>query len=354
MPQAQCLPFFPDQDGWYGGDGAYSILLDGRRTLWIFGDTFVSDDVNRKDRIGMEVVLGTTLAVSTCADGQKYSIEYFLKKENGKFVSSFGKNEWLWPQDPFIARGTLYIPLLIIQALSNAQTAFNFKIDGHKIARIKDFSARDPHAWPVDYLNWTDALPEGIEALATTSFVYADYVYFYPLFRYAKESVNVYGNILARISVDHLDQPANHFEYWTWEGVWQKKLIPGKVKVIFPAGLTELSVRYHERDRRWVAVYLSPENKGNKLLYATAPSPEGPWSDPAVLLGTIAEVDPESPLYDPNTFCYAGKEHRQFAQNGNLVVTYVCNSFENPSNQNSYIRKNLFLYRPAVKNVRRR
>ena len=29
----QCLPSFPDQNGWYGGDGAYSICLDEKRTL---------------------------------------------------------------------------------------------------------------------------------------------------------------------------------------------------------------------------------------------------------------------------------------------------------------------------------
>ena len=35
---AVCLPSFPDKDGWYGGDGAYSIRLDDRRVLWLFGD----------------------------------------------------------------------------------------------------------------------------------------------------------------------------------------------------------------------------------------------------------------------------------------------------------------------------
>ena len=54
---SRCLPSFPDQEGWYGGDGAYSIKLDNQRTLWLFGDTFVANDVNRKDRIGMDVVL---------------------------------------------------------------------------------------------------------------------------------------------------------------------------------------------------------------------------------------------------------------------------------------------------------
>jgi hypothetical protein len=52
-PSAVCLPSFPDKDGWYGGDGAYAIGLDGGRVLWLFGDTFVSDQQGRQDRTDM-------------------------------------------------------------------------------------------------------------------------------------------------------------------------------------------------------------------------------------------------------------------------------------------------------------
>ncbi|MGD0169737.1 MAG: hypothetical protein ABSE54_08445, partial [Smithella sp.] len=65
VPHGQCLPVFPDKDGWYGGDGAYSIKLDQERTLWLFGDTFVSREKGRKDRIDMDFIAGTTLAIST-------------------------------------------------------------------------------------------------------------------------------------------------------------------------------------------------------------------------------------------------------------------------------------------------
>ncbi|MBP7342656.1 MAG: hypothetical protein KA957_10110, partial [Syntrophaceae bacterium] len=84
---ALCLPQFPDRNGWYGGDGAYSIALDDRRTLWLFGDTFVSPDDGRKDRSGMDLVWGTTLAVSTCSENAAFDIRYYLKKKNGRFVS---------------------------------------------------------------------------------------------------------------------------------------------------------------------------------------------------------------------------------------------------------------------------
>ncbi len=353
LTPAQCLPFFPDQNGWYGGDGAYSIALDQQRTLWIFGDTFVSEDADRKDRIGMDVVLGTTLAVSTCADNRKFSIQYFLKKKDGKFTSSFGDGEWLWPQDPFIAGGALYIPLLVVENLMPSQAPFNFRITGHKIARIKDFSASDPRQWAVDYLDWSGALAPGIEALATTSIVEESYVYFYPLYRYAKDNIGISGNILARLSIDRLDNPAGSFEYWMQDGTWQKTLKPRDVKIIFPSGVSELSVRYHAAEQKWMAVYLSPESKGSHFLFSTAQNIEGPWSRPLPFTQAIAEVDPQSPLYHQDTFCYAGKEHQQFSSGRNLVVTYVCNSSEDAGNQNSFLRRNLFLYRPRVMIIQR-
>jgi hypothetical protein len=56
-------------------------------------------------------------------------------------------------------------------------------------------------------------------------------------------------------------------------------------------------------------------------------------------------------MYDKNSFCYAGKEHIEFSRNKKIVVTYVCNSAEDMQNQTSFIRRNLFLYRPVVRNV---
>lgn len=349
--KTRCLPSFPDQDGWYGGDGAYSIALDKKRSLWLFGDTFVSEERERKDRIGMEVILGTTLAISTCTDEQ-FSIRYYLKKINGKFVSSFAEDQWLWPQDPFIADHVLYIPLLVIRALPGPQRPFHFEIVGHKIARIKDYSAEDPNDWPVDYLDWTDAIAPGIKALAATSVVHDRLVYFYPLYQSGKDGASVHGNLLARLPVGCLENPTGHFEYWTSAG-WQKEMTPESIRMIFSPGLSELSVRYSVEDGEWLAVYLSPEKMGHQLLYATSRLPEGPWSTPAALLPSIEEVDPASPLYHPHTFCYAGKEHRQFSRGGNLVVTYVCNSLEDIDDQESFLRKNLFLYRPVVRFLRR-
>jgi hypothetical protein len=160
--------------------------------------------------------------------------------------------------------------------------------------------------------------------------------------------VSILGNILARIPADKLGSPAGAIEYLTRNGQWEKKLDPASVKVVLNAAVSELSVRYHQDDGKWIAVYMSLRNNGDQMLYQTASSLEGPWAEPKVLIAQIPEVDRTSPRYDKNNFCYAGKEHPEFARGRKLVVTYVCNSFEDLEKNTSFIRKNLFLYRPVV------
>jgi hypothetical protein len=350
LAAAVCLPSFPDKDGWYGGDGAYSIRLDDKRVLWLFGDTFVSEQKGRQDRLNMQVILGTTLAISTCNADAEFQIRYWLKKKDGEFISFFGEKEWLWPQDPFMVDHTLYVPLISIKADPELAGPFKFEIAGHKIARIRNFENADPNHWIIDYLDLTPGIPQSIKAFATTADVYRGYVYFYPLYSATEDRLNVLGNILARIPINKLDNPARAIEYLNKDGQWEKELTHAKVKVVLDAAVSEMSVRYHPDDKKWIAVYMSVRNNGDQMLYQTADTPEGPWSESRALIGSIPEVDQHSPQYDKKNFCYAGKEHLEFARGKTIVVTYVCNSYDGVEKNTSFIRKNLFLYRPVVKN----
>ncbi|HPD57173.1 MAG TPA: DUF4185 domain-containing protein [Smithellaceae bacterium] len=341
-----CLPNFPDKDCWYGADAAYSIKLDNERTLWLFGDTFAAPEEGRRDRIGMDVILGATLAISTCAEEGKFNIKYFIKNKNGKFVSFFGENEWLWPQDPFLIDNALYIPLLVIEALPKKYAPFNFRVTGHKIALIKDFTDADPRNWHVDYLDITKHIPPEITAWATTTIVHDGYLYFYPLFK----SRDTTGNILARIKTGDLKNRIWEMEYLHQDGKWDKKIDARRVQVIFSEALSELSVRPRYDNNGWMAIYLSPADGGKRLLRREAPRPEGPWSEGKTLIEKIPEMDEQSPLYDKNTFCYAGKEHVQYSRPRRIVATYVCNSLEEDT-ETSFLRRNLFLYRPVVVNI---
>jgi hypothetical protein len=84
-----------------------------------------------------------------------------------------------------------------------------------------------------------------------------------------------------------------------------------------------------------------PEAFSSKILLRTAPSLTGPWTQGEVIY-QAPEMQLTTPGYDKNTFCYAAKEHPEFEQ-GDLLFTYVCNSFE-PSK----LATNLSIYFPRA------
>jgi hypothetical protein len=57
----------------------------------------------------------------------------------------------------------------------------------------------------------------------------------------------------------------------------------------------------------------------------------------------IPEMQKDSPAYDADTFCYAGKEHPEFEAQDELVFTYVCNSMKPQK-----LVKELNIYFPKV------
>ena len=224
----------------------------------------------------MDVVLGTTLAISTCAENTGFRIKYYIKKKDGVFASSFGDNEWLWPQDPFIVNSVLYIPLLAVAAIPEEKAPFNFKIAGHRIARIDNYLTMDPHQWRVKYLDLTQSIPDGIIALAATSVVHHNYVYFYPLYRYSKDTLTIAGNILARIPVNKLDDPAESIEYLNKEGSWDKILQPARVQVVLEAGVSELSVRDMPTMRNGLPFIYPPQKTAISFYIRRPTSPKVP------------------------------------------------------------------------------
>lgn len=349
-----CIPQFPYRDGWYGGDGAYSIRLPDGRVLWLFGDSFVSEEEGRHDRRGMHLLLGTTVAISTCDDNGPFHIRYHIKKASGKFVSFFANDNWLWPQAPFIVEGILYVPLIAVTEDRSAPGPFKFKVTGHRLAIIRNVSDPDPTRWAIEYRDLSPRIPSNIYAFATASVVGKGYVYFFPLIEALTEGREaVMGNALARLPIDKLEAPQAAIEYLTINGQWNGHPSPTEIRIVLDAAVSEMSVRHLPGEDIWLAVYLSLRNNGDRMLYRTATGLAGPWSEPRVLIAPIPEVDPKSARYAATTFCYAGKEHPQFAYDDRIVVTYVCNSFENCESGECPLLNNLDLYRPIVETPRR-
>jgi len=86
-----------------------------------------------------------------------------------------------------------------------------------------------------------------------------------------------------------LDNPAQAIEYFTKDGQWEKKLDPAKVKIVLGAAVSELSVRYHPDDRKMdCRLHVRQKQRRSRCYINSRDAPEGPWTEPKVLLGSIS------------------------------------------------------------------
>ncbi|MGA7887176.1 MAG: DUF4185 domain-containing protein [Acidobacteriaceae bacterium] len=323
-PDAACTPRFPLQtgtrNGWLGADAAYSIPLPTGEDVWIFGDTLYG-----KGRVvhgNNPVMVHNTIGISTCAQG-KWKIRYFIRKDaQGNPVSFFASQHphtWYWALDGFRAGKDLWVTLLCVRQTDPA-SALGFGTCGTDLARIESPGA-NPLAWKIAYF---PLVADGAHAYPSASAV----VMGNAVDIFALDEKGSRPLIASRISLSGLAHPRENLEYLARDGRWRKGFDPANAQPVMSPGISELSIRYHPELKQWVAVMFDPQAFSSHILLRTAPSPTGPWSEGKVIY-TVPEMVPGNPRYDKDNFCYAGKEHPEF-EHGDLVFTYVCNTFAIP------------------------
>jgi Domain of unknown function (DUF4185) len=351
--RSQALPLFPYESGWLGADAAYSIPLGSGKSLWLFGDTFVGGRAarTRAKRTGMP---RNSIGISQC-DNQHCTMQYYWNRMYQPHPRAFfdlAGDDWFWPLDGFIARGSLHVVLEEMHAVGTG--AFGFGNSGLILATIPNFH-EPPTRWKINYqkiLSGDSAVP-GVSVVAAQSNVNpypkdpngADWVYFFTLRKMGKQSVIA----LTRLPVASLSQPAQADGMWQYLSASDRWLpwtspgvLPADAKTVLNYGYTEFTVRYHPEEARWVAVAPSTTLTEGRAVYSLAPALDGPWSAPQTLL-PYPEMKAGNRDKTPNLFCYAAKEHPEFETAGSLLFTYACNSMVEEE-----IFKNMDLYHPVV------
>ena len=117
--------------------------------------------------------------------------------------------------------------------------------------------------------------------------------------------------ILTRVPLKALASPDRAIEYLARDGSWKRGLLWQDAAVVLERGATELSVRYHPSEERWVEVQTNPVLGSDEIVARTAPDLAGPWSSFQTVF-RIPELSRAAAVYDKDTFCYAAKEHAQF------------------------------------------
>jgi hypothetical protein len=355
------ISFYPYQQGWLGGDAAYSVPLAPGRTLWLFGDTFIGkpDATDRSATYGMP---RNSVGIATCPASGTCQMKYYWSHMGSTAPTAFfdtKSNDWYWPLDGFLANGSLYI---FLEAMHNQGTgAFGFDYSGVVLASISNFSDA-PDKWDVKYqtvLNGNVAVPGTAAVTQHGSGVNpfpadpngAKYAY---LFTWAKQKDGGSYTALTRIALNKLTRAAvsdGNWEYLTSASVWARwngASLPEDARHVMDAGHTEFTVKYHSDARqqgKWVAVMPSSVFMDKRGVYTVAGSIAGPWSAPATLY-TYPEMQPKSPNYTADVFCYADKEHPELEGGNALVFTYACNSMKLPE-----VMADKALYHPVVISV---
>lgn len=320
-PHFDCTPSFSLQAPWQGADAAYSIPLQDGRDVWIFGDTLYGPD--RKVKGQEPEMVHNSIGISTCKDG-KWNVTYHIKKdEKGAFDSFFkpqrNDGTYYWALDGVEYKNELWITLLCVRNKPNSDAfALGFEVCGTDLAHVTGISG-DPQNWKISYF---PLVPESLHANPSASTVIeGDYLYIFTLYEQGERP-----QILTRIPLKGLNDPKKNLQYLGNDDQWHDGLDPAKAKVIMKTGASEMSVRDHPELKKWVAVMMDPKLFSEKLLFSSSSAMTGPWPEGEVIY-KIPELQKSYAHYDPDTFCYAGKEHPEF-EKGDLVFTYVCNTMK--------------------------
>lgn len=323
--QADCAPSFPLEpgvsDGWQGADAAYSIPLGSGRALWVFGDTLWGPE-RVLSRTGPEAelrIVHNSLALSRCVPGGFWHVRYLLKKDSyGKPRSFFSPSDpahWYWAMDGVRWRGQLLVSLLCLRKPEQPQAAaLNFEFCGVDLASLPAHglsAASAPRVQPLAPA-WTDVQP------AAALVVMHGFLYLFGVRGGEGRAL-----IVSRAALGSAHDVANRLQTLERDGHWHLGFHPDRARPVFAETASEMSIRYHAQWRRWIAVYKDPNLLSDNVFMRSARTLLGPWSSPKLLFH-IRALDRAASL--GGVFCYAGKEHPEFAQPSELLVTYVCNS----------------------------
>ena len=282
-------------------------------------------------------MVSNTVGISTCRNNE-WSIHYFHRKDpvSGAaqpiFDSATSKFRY-WPLDGIIYRGRLYEFLIEIEVTGKG--AFDFREIGATLAEV--INPRDePDRWNIRYhhLSSETGLAVGASAIVEDHYVY--------LFSIADRiAPGKHQILLARLPLEHLDSPAANLEHLSMQGNWKPGLNLPDSKVLVDERAPDFSVRFHPAISKWLMVQTDSAFPAHTIGIRVADHLEGRWSSFTPLYN-IPEMNPAAP--SSSIFCYAAKEHIEFAPSPNsTLITYACNSLSF-----SHLASDMTLYYPIA------
>ena len=320
--------------GWLGSDAGESIVLSDKKTLWLFGDTFIGQ-LSNGVRVAGAPMINSTIGLQDRKEAPPDCMSFYWKQKDGRPASFFPHQattpgEFYWVTKGVMLRGELFLFAFCIGG--DTRNFSTWHEAGGALLRIPN--PLDPPAQWVQKA-YTLKLPAG-HSFHSALVVKEPHVYLYGI-------VQPRQTALARVRVDDLvkGKLAEAYEYWVSgpNGPHWDKEAKHCVPQFLPVN-TECTVHY-EPDWRLYTCFTYDAFGGPEIYLTTAKELTGPWSKPAPIYWV-----PEHHHFSFPIISYAVRQHPELSTKpGEVVLSYATNVPESMAELFTEEGKDLYVHR---------
>ncbi len=300
-------------NGWLGSDDGESILLSSKKTLWLFGDTFIGPLTNGARAAGAPMI-HSTIAIQDRTKPPPDCMTFYWKEEAGKPASFFPHQagtpgDYYWVTKGVMLKGELFLFAWCISG--EAQGLLGWKEAGSALIRVPNPLDSPEHwvqrAYPLK-------LGQG-NTFHAALVVKAPYLYLYGI-------VQPRQTALARVRINDLldGKLTETYEYWVRgpQGPHWAREATNCLPQFLPVN-SECSVHYEPAWKLYTC--FTYDVFGPEIFLTTAPDLTGPWSKPEPIYWV-----PEHHRFSFPIMSYAVRQHPELSTRpGDVVLTYATN-----------------------------
>ncbi len=308
-PWTEADQLFHRDARWRGGDGASSVDLGNERVLWLFGDSFVSNQPasHRRDTrlvnnsLGIQRGLNPTTATFKCYWNEKQA------QPEAYFETA--DSTWYWPASGVVLNDKL---LILLMRIERADEGMGFRVVGNGGYLVRN-PQDSPDKWQMDPVR----LPEyRFKVLYGTGGMAIEGDYLHAISPVVSKGHNGY---LMRWNLTDVREGDLTNPEWHDGSQWvAHETLEALPKETLPRAQTEFTVHRCQSRDILLQVQCSPYLAAQVGVRYSSRW-EGPWSAMQYVYDPRTRGD-----LPPGIFFYSGKAHPELIADG-LATTYCCN-----------------------------